>query len=458
MPNTITKKVKAVNLGPGGGEYVYHPELIKASGSKILNSIDGKESHLQKTVARFKEHYPNLAKVQIPIGWFGDTLKAGDIHIVPKIESLAPSLSDTWSVGVYTKVDAELVSRTGGNVNWGGTPSDKSIIYACNFLKSNSYKVSLMPLIYMDMPGKPWRGDIKAVDDSAVDHFFAEYAKMINHYAALQHEQFKLKDLIDSFVIGSEFKALLAYQNANSGEFYAVQKMIELIKDTSAILGNKVKVTYAANWGEYHHNDNGWHHLDPIWTLKEISYVGINAYFPLTEKLAQSSISYESVVKAWKSGENYDYYLDANGNQQVLSPEWAAKDIEFWWRNRHQDPDGELTKWKPKAKKVVFTELGFASVEGTTNQPYKFVDINNFANSLPVGSSGQDSIMAQAIAINATLDFWKEIANHPGNSNLVGEDIFLYTIDVRYGFQEHPELYSDHNTYKYSHAIKLDEL
>ena len=43
-----------------------------------------------------------------------------------------------------------------------------------------------------------------------------------------------------------------------------------------------MKVTYAADWSEYHHTAGGWYNLDPLWASSNIDVIGIDAYFPLT--------------------------------------------------------------------------------------------------------------------------------------------------------------------------------
>ena len=53
------------------------------------------------------------------------------------------------------------------------------------------------PLIGMDMPGKPWRGYIKANNPADIHNFFTKaggYNEFILHYAHL------LKNKVDAFV------------------------------------------------------------------------------------------------------------------------------------------------------------------------------------------------------------------------------------------------------------------
>ena len=221
-----------------------------------------------------------------------------------------------------------------GRANYGGTLNDLSLIRYVNTLKQNKLKIMFYPLLLMDFPGKPWRGFVKADNPKDIELFFNKedgYNQFILHYANL------LKGKIDAFVIGSEMQDLtqsidLNYSYPDYRRYPAVIELIKLAKKVKQILGANVVVTYAANWSEYHHDKNKYHHLDLLWSSEFIDVVGIDAYLPITNK-TMGDISIEEIKKGWSSGELWDYYYDRNKKSDI-PPEWGLKQIEFWWKNK----------------------------------------------------------------------------------------------------------------------------
>lgn len=184
---------------------------------------------------------------------------------------------------------------------------------------------------------------------------------------------------------------------------------------------SSVKVSYAANWSEYHHDPNtGIYHLDPLWSVAD--FVGIDAYFPLTET---HTLSYQEIYNGWESGEYYDYYyLPPDYNTQYnLSPRYAIKNIRYWWENEHYNPGNVRTSWIPESKEIWFTELGFASVNATAVQPNIFVDPTSSEGGYPRGSTQETSFAAQAVALDASLDY---LSSQEWMGN-----IFVWTWDAR---------------------------
>lgn len=138
------------------------------------------------------------------------------------------------------------------------------------------------------------------------------------------------------------------------------------------------------DWSEYHHTDGGWYNLDPLWASSNIDFIGIDAYFPLTD-VPYSSYDIDTVKAGWTSGEGYDWYYSdpARTVQSPLSPPYAWKNIEWFWNNTHTNPGGGNNGLTPQMKKIWFTEYGFPSVDACTNQPNVFYDPNTTSSALP---------------------------------------------------------------------------
>ncbi|MBA8667877.1 glycoside hydrolase TIM-barrel-like domain-containing protein [Holosporaceae bacterium 'Namur'] len=458
MTKHLNEKITSLVISPGSGEFIYSPLVIYDKYNTQLNaSSNSPKSNILLTIEQLKHDFPNLKNISLLVGWFANKVEANNISIKPKVETRTAVQGEDWQVANYTRNTAKLVSQVNGKPNWGGTPNDKSIVEVCELLKANGFNITLYPILFVDQPAKPWRGFIHAESDQEIEHFFNEYAKFIIHYTTLEYESKKLKDYISNFIIGSEFRDLLKYKNSNN-EFIAVDKLIILTNKVKSELGEKIKLTYAANWDEYHHTDNGWHHLDSLWASDNIDYIGINAYFPLTDNLPQKNISYDIIKEGWQSGEYYDYIKDKNGKQIPIEPKWAIKNIEYWWKNYHYNPDGKVTKWRPKLKPIIFTEIGFPSIDGCTNQPNLYIDITTNNTKLPPNSKGLVDYKAQQIALEATLDYWQDKELIQGNRELIGgKGAFVYSIDARYDFYKQPKNYADVKNYKYGHWIKLND-
>jgi len=450
----ISHKILSINIGPGSGEYAYMVEPVRDIGGLYYNVYEGNsETHAQNTIDLLQQKYPNLKNVNLIVGWFGDTLDGETIRIRP-LTNHKELFKGAWNVGDYTRRNAELTSfDENGIANWGGTPSDESILTFAKALKNLGYNVTLYPMLFIDAPGKPWRGHIEFKSINAIEHFSDEYNKFPLHYVNLEYNGEKLLDYIDDMIIATELVSFTDFEN-NDKVHNGVFKLIELagiIKEQST---NKLKLTYSANWTEYHHADDLSYPLDDLWASKHIDYVGIDAYFPLTEVDSQKEITADQILAGWESGVNYDYYIDDHDEAQHLKPEYAIQNIEWWWKNKHVNPDGTTTAWEPKMKPIIFTEVGFPSVDCATNLPASYYDPKSVDSCLPEGSKGLPDYNAQLLAVRATEDYWSRKNAIEGNEDLVARRDYYY-IDVRHGFEMHD---SDGYKYPYGHNLKISEM
>jgi len=431
----VEDRLTAICIIPGSGEFVYDTKIqYKVNGSNINGSHvqNGKSTPINMNnqynkadsivaLDQLQETCKNVKWVAPVVGWFGTSLDIGSCHVVPGVEfreNLHTS-PDIWQVDGKVRSQAHQITLKNGSPIYGGTISDNSIIRYLEEIKRRNLKTMLYPMLFVDLPNKPWRGHMFG-NAKDVENFFKKpdgYNNFILHYAKLA------KGKIDAFIIGSELKKITAIKDAN-GDYPAVKCLVDLARQVKETLGERVKVTYAADWSEYHHTEGGWHHLDDLWASDYIDFIGIDAYFPLTRK-ANDIISEDDVIKSWDSGELYDYYyVDSDKKNKVeLEPEYALKNIKHWWENYHFNPDRKKTKWIPKSKKIWFTEFGFPSVDGATNQPNIFFDPEAYDGGLPYNSKGVVDVHTQRTAINGTLKKWEA-------SEMV-ENLFLWTWDAR---------------------------
>jgi hypothetical protein len=286
---------------------------------------------------------------------------------------------------------------------------------------------------------------------SHLQNFFNKtegYNNFILHYAQL------VKDYADAFVIGSELEGITSIYTTNndSREFPAAKELSQLAKKVREVFNNagkeNIKITYAANWSEYHHKE-GWYHIDELWMSDAIDFIGIDAYFPATDTY-DSDIDYRQIKEGYKKGDTYEYYYDS-GTRKYCDPNFALKNVEHWWKNLHFNPNGNGSVWIPESKPVWFTEFGFASLDKSTNEPNVFCDAAAGGN-LPKFSSKETDFALQEEAICALVDHFDSIQDSKGRKMV--EQMFLWCWDARYPVW--PDKICAKDLYQYTEVCKSD--
>lgn len=460
-PSSPENKIRAVCLIPGSGEYVYDTvERFKDSaGLESMNKfIVGDDTNVVRSIDQLMATLPNLTDVSLVVNWFMLGLTPGS-DILPGVEqkSTWPSYNDPWRCAGFNRGTAHQIGNDGsGKLAYGGTPSDDSVRNIIRLLKDRGLFVTLYPMIMIDAPDKPWRGRIKPDNFLwttrllQINSFFDGpngYRDFIKHYA-----QLGLEEGIDSLIIGSEFVGMTGYNHSFNGgpsSFPAVDRFVELSAEIREIVGPDIKLGYAADWSEYHHTDGGYYNLDPLWASENIDFIGIDAYFPLTDR-PEWAIDYLDIVRGWTTGEGYEwYYTDGpRTTKAYLEPQYAWKNLFWWWSNEHYDPGNVKTAWVPKSKPIWFTEIGYPSVDGASNQPNVFYDPSSSESSFPRFSTGKVNNTAQRRCLRAAFEAW-------WGSKMV-QKMFVWAWDARpYPlWPEMTEFWGDYSLYATGHWIQ----
>lgn len=464
-PKSLKKGVadllESVVIIPGSGEFVYDTVCQNKSFGNLINgkwcqrgtaSKINKHNNTSKTdsivaLDQMKKELPNLKWVAPVVTWFTDHTDIKDAALNPAVEYkdlTTITFPDEWQVAGRNRYSAHDIKKVNNKPIYGGTPSDNSVVRYLDELKNRGYSIMFYPMFFINLYDKPWRGRLSGSAQD-VENFFNKsdgYNAFILHYANL------VKGKVDAFLIGSELVSLTKIKNSNN-EFIVVNELIKLAKKVKEILGSNVKISYAADWSEYHHDDFGFHHLDDLWASDDIDFVGIDAYFPLTN-VRGSTYDLEEIMSGWQSGEGYDFYFEDSDKKikKPLSAEYAWKNLRYWWENEHKNPDGNITKWKAKSKPIWFTEYGFPSVDATTNQPNVFYDPKSRESKFPNLSFGTVDYKAQRQAIIATEMFWK-------NNDMVTNK-FLWCYDARPypNWPDMKHIWDDYDVYKYGHWVQ----
>jgi hypothetical protein len=206
------------------------------------------------------------------------------------------------------------------------TPDDVALAHAINQAHALGMKVMLKP--HVDVQTDQWRGDI-----IPSRQWFKSYKDYMLCYARLA-ERYN----VELFSIGTELT------NITLPKWQAHWE--DLIDEIRQVFTGRL--VYSANWDEYQ-TVGFWDRLD---------FVGIDAYFPLTEKKNPGK---EELIAAWET---------------------HARQIDSCLKKNKLD------------KPVVFTEVGYSSADGTNTKPWAV-----FAN-LSAESIDQEE---QALCLEAML-------------------------------------------------------
>ena len=431
----LEEKIKAMVMIPGSGEFVYdtvvqskipknyNPKYGNFNFQRTKINQNNRENQADSLVAlkQLSDTCPNLEWIAPVVGWFTNSTNARECRVLPGVEyKSSQTLPDQWHVAGFNRESAHLITQNKFHSPiYGGTSNDLAILRYLDAMKSYNYKIMFYPMVFVDKEDKPWRGRISGSPEDIKNFFEGPegYNRFILHYANL------VKDKVDAFIIGSELIGLTKVRDKNN-KFIAVDCLIELAKKVKEIMGEKVKITYAADWSEYHHTDYGWYNLDPLWACDSIDFIGIDAYFPLTNA-TKNFYDEERIIEGWQSGEGYDFYYadEKKTDKQPLGADYAWKNIKHWWESEHTNPDGVKTIWKPKSKKIWFTEIGFPSIDLASNQPNVFYSPDSMEGNVPIHSKGVVDFVAQRQALNATEKYWR--------NNEFLEQMFIWCWDAR---------------------------
>jgi len=166
-----------------------------------------------------------------------------------------------------------------------------------------------------------WPGDIRMQSQEDWDLFFQYYRKWIMHYALMA----SLHD-IEIFCAGVE----LVHATLEQPDQWR-----DLLEDMRKIYPGKV--VYAANWGREFEQLSFWDELD---------YIGIDCYYPLSddEKASRAELkhNFEAIThKLIAKSQKYD--------KPLIFTEIGFRSIEAPWQQPHAHPDGKAPNHEHQA-------------------------------------------------------------------------------------------------------------
>ncbi|VTO12535.1 baseplate multidomain protein megatron [Brevundimonas vancanneytii] len=498
----LEDRLEGVCLIPGAGEFCLATEpvmrregLAKSTPENV--HLTAGQTDLEASLDQLMAQAPRLKRVSLVLGWFGDDVRMGHCRIRPGVERRdKPTQPLVWGVAGVTRADAHLISRVddgegGEGPAYGGTPSDESVRQAIRALKARGLEVTLYPFVFMDCAGYPWRGRITGTDGAGAT---AEVAALFGtaggwglRRLALHYARMAADEGADGLLIGSEMRGLTWTRDANGG-FPAVAQFRALAAECRAVVGSRVKLSYAADWSEYF----GWQrdgevrfHLDPLWADPNIDYVGIDWYPPMgdwrggdggrdaEDFKGPSDPAYLAAQVA--GGEGYDWFYagaadraaqrrtaitdGAHGEDWI----WRYKDLKGWWSNRHHERVGGArqaapTAWVPGMKPIRLTEFGCAAVDRGGNAPNLFQDPKSSENALPPYSTGARDDRMQRRLIEAVLGHYAQPVNNPvsgvyGGPMLQGAHVWCWDARPYPAFPALHEVWADAGAWRTGHWL-----
>lgn len=263
------------------------------------------------------------------VSFVASGIKINETHTAPVVKAKSNSVA-LMPFGFIRSLEAPVVNHNTKR-QWFGETKEGLVQYAKEFRKHH-IKIMVKPQIWV------WRGeftgDIKMNTETNWKLLEKSYTSFILTYAKAA-EDIKA----ELFCIGTELEEFVL----NRPEYWR-----KLIKQIRKIY--KGKLTYAANWDEFKRV--------PFWG--ELDYIGIDAYFPLSDKKTPTT-----------------------------------KDFELGWKSHKQVIKNMQQKFK---KPVIFTEYGYRSVDFNGKKPWESNRIKENIN-----------LQAQVNALQAIHNqFWKE--------------------------------------------------
>jgi len=221
--------------------------------------------------------------------------KADQTHIAPVVK-LNANYATVMPFGFIRGNDnPKIIHNT--NRQWFGETGEGIKQYA-DLLKQNHIKIMVKPQIWISHGD--FTGHLKMTSEENWKVLEDSYRSFIMEYARIAQE-------LDAelFSIGTELEQFILHRP----EYWF--KLIEEIK--SVYRGS---LTYAANWDEYKRV--------PFWG--KLDYIGIDAYFPVSESKTPSMTESRAGWQKWKTEMKY---ISEREKKKILFAEFGYRSVDF---------------------------------------------------------------------------------------------------------------------------------
>lgn len=180
--------------------------------------------------------------------------------------------------------------------------------------------------------GSSWPGDVEMDTESDWNKFFKNYYCWIRHYALLA----EIHEM-DALSLGVEF----AKATVQRPEEWKV-----IARKIRKLYGGHL--TYSANWGEEFEKFSFW---------EEFDYIGLNCYYPLSKS---KEVSKKELKKTFEEISTKIEKISRSYKKPVVFTEIGFRSVNQTWENPHADPQGRQSN--EAAQKMCY-EVVFEGIE-----------------------------------------------------------------------------------------------
>ena len=222
-----------------------------------------------------------------------------------------------------------------------------------------NFKIMLKPHIWLrEKTDGAWRSNIEMTTEEDWDAWFKNYSQVMLQYADIAQELG-----FEQFCIGTELETTV---------YKKPEKWVALIQEIKTVYDGKL--TYAANWYEEYEKVPFWNELD---------YIGIQAYFPLSE---------------------------------TDNP--TLEEMEAHWNKHAIALQAVSTRFN---KPILFTEIGYKSITGTSRRPWEWNGVQDLYSKI----SKEEQLLCYQSFFNTIwkkswfhgIHIWEWQAHHNSDGN-----------------------------------------
>ena len=246
------------------------------------------------------DSYPTFQKGASYVSWWFDE------YTYPRSKTSLQELKQTNTdvISLLTTQYIDNLNSTNIHPIVEKTPTDNSLETALNNARGLGMDVMLKPHVDVGADSTTWRGYISFSNETDWQAWFNSYKNFISHYA-----EFAENKGIKLLCIGTELKG-----TTHRNEW---QDIINSVRQKYS-----GRITYASNWDEF--NNIQW--------FDKLDYIGIDAYFPLTNS---NDSTLEELIEAWQP-----HLLQIDQNYETFR------------------------------KPILLTEIGYRSTDGANKAPW----------------------------------------------------------------------------------------
>jgi hypothetical protein len=274
--------------------------LVVILFSQWNNKNENLESTCENTIAKNKEKQRGAHVFGVDDSTDFEPLIHNNLEWITMVSW---GFQDDFDSPLVTHHDGDSLNMKNHDAHW---------VNNIEIARAAGFKVFFKPHLWILTPSNgKWRSDIYPTNEENWELWKDSYRNFILRYARVAEQA-----NAEMYCIGAEFSRL----TNEKPEYW-----VELIQDIRSVYSGKL--TYASNWYKEFEEVNFW---------KDLDYIGVQAYFPLTKN------KYPSVEQ-----------------------------ISMGWKKYFSDLEDTHKKYN---RQILFTEMGYRSTANCAIKPWEWVE------------------------------------------------------------------------------------